>query len=346
MAFDSPLFMEQKTILIVRPNDNIGGSQRMAETYNAALAEIGYNVVMITLTGEHKGTQKNNRDIALNKSRSLFAILQLRKIIDSLQPDIILGFQFQVNIVLSILSLVNPMKKWIYLLRESNLQNYINNGGLHRTAVRFTYLMSDRIIAQCTDMKNHIIRHYGVTDNKIKVIYNYPEYMDKGFVARQNILMVASTLSKQKNIKGALNLWAAQDCHDELHIYGYNKTRLKDLQEYVERCNISNVIFKGLADIIPYEAYKLLLITSFYEGFSNAVLESLSCGTPVLAKKYEGGIAEVINESNGVIYAFEDSVDIASIADHNWDYSSIRKNAKNTFNKSKFKSCCEKVFTV
>lgn len=344
MAHDTSLFMEQKTVLIVRPNDNIGGSQRMAKTYYNGLSEGGCKVIMITLCGKTADVKSNNSMIYLNKSRSLFSLLELRRVINVVQPDVVLGFQFQANMVLALLVLLNRRKNWQYFLRESNLQNYINSRPSHALAVKFTYLLADKIIAQCMDMKNHIIRHYGIAENKIQVIYNFPQNKDIILSSRRNVLIVASTLSEQKNIVGALNLWALQDCQHELHIYGHHGLRRKLLEDYVKRNSISNVRFKGLVSRIPYESYKLLLITSFYEGFSNAVLEALSCGTPVLAKKHEGGITEVVNNTNGVIYTDENSVDIALLFDRDWDYSAIRQNTLTVYNKSKFISNWEQLF--
>jgi glycosyltransferase involved in cell wall biosynthesis len=41
----------------------------------------------------------------------------------------------------------------------------------------------------------------------------------------------------------------------------------------------------------------IFISSSRYEGFPNAVIESLSCGLPVIANNYKGGISEILQYS-------------------------------------------------
>jgi glycosyltransferase involved in cell wall biosynthesis len=65
-----------------------------------------------------------------------------------------------------------------------------------------------------------------------------------------------------------------------------------------------SVSFLGF-QINPYkylEIADIFISSSRHEGFPNAVLESLACGTPVVANNYKGGISEIIREGfNGSI---------------------------------------------
>lgn len=317
----------------------------MAEIYSKALADIGHKVIFVTLCGENGDKVIRRNHLYLRQSRSLSATPRLVRLISRLNPDVVLGFQFQVNIILSLIALISFRRKWKFILRESNLQNYMSEAFSHRLKVRFMYIMADEIIAQCLDMQGHIIRHFNVNKSKISVIYNFPEYWERDAVSRRNILLVASNLSEQKNIIGALDKWELQGFEEEFHIYGYDSVRLEKLKNYIAHRGIPNVVFKGLVERVPYESYKLLFVTSNFEGFSNSVLESLSCGTPVLARNYEGGISEVVDDTNGIIFNMSEHVDIGAIANKRWNYDKIIKNVKDAYNKDQFKLSCEGVFS-
>ena len=69
-----------------------------------------------------------------------------------------------------------------------------------------------------------------------------------------------------------------------------NETKLLNLQEQVK--------FIGFCDN-PWEWYAgadVFLLSSRWEGMPNAVLESLACGTSVIATAESGGIKEIIEQ--------------------------------------------------
>jgi glycosyltransferase involved in cell wall biosynthesis len=63
-----------------------------------------------------------------------------------------------------------------------------------------------------------------------------------------------------------------------------------DLMNHVEFMGIQENPFQFMAES------DCLLLTSYYEGLPNVVLESNGCGLPVIAFNAPGGIAEIIEE--------------------------------------------------
>ncbi|WP_321392903.1 glycosyltransferase [Emcibacter sp.] len=79
----------------------------------------------------------------------------------------------------------------------------------------------------------------------------------------------------------------------------------KNLKQLARELAIyDRVIFLGHVpqrDLARYYAYAdATLLMSSMEGMPNVVLESLACGTPVIATNV-GGIPEVVNETNGIL---------------------------------------------
>lgn len=337
------LFMGNKKIVIIQPNLNVGGSQNMAKLYHEALEDSGHEVYRLILTGNKNSNYPNL--IFLEKNRSLSSIVKLNKILLKIRPDSIIVFQFQANLIISLVKFFQPKVNYRYILRESNMQNYLLKSKWKKLILRWVYYNSNVIIAQCLDMKKHLIYNFKVDESKIKIVHNYTNYKPgKSIEKRRNFLLVASTLSNQKNIYSALDFWHKQNTKEEFHIYGYNNKRFKQLKNYIKLKEINNVILKGKIVPIPYSNYRYLIVNSYFEGFSNAVLESLASGTPVLSRLYEGGIEEVISKTNGGILTNElNSIQLQEIMHKKWDYDALVDNLNANFNYKKFKYQCNLV---
>jgi glycosyltransferase involved in cell wall biosynthesis len=79
----------------------------------------------------------------------------------------------------------------------------------------------------------------------------------------------------------------------------------ENLRKLINSLSLSdNVTLEGYQEN-PYMYFSnadLFVLSSRYEGLPNAMLESLACGTPVVAFNCPGGIDEIIvNESQGVL---------------------------------------------
>jgi glycosyltransferase involved in cell wall biosynthesis len=105
-----------------------------------------------------------------------------------------------------------------------------------------------------------------------------------------------------------------------------NKIHLTILGDGPEKENLRKQIKSlNLSDHVTLEGYQkdpylylskadLYVLSSRYEGLPNAMLESLACGTPVVAFNCPGGIDEIIiNESQGVLVP-ENDIEALSMA--------------------------------
>lgn len=101
---------------------------------------------------------------------------------------------------------------------------------------------------------------------------------------------------------------------------------------------ISNLLEKSRFTVCPSE---------WYENNPLSVIESLCCGTPVLGANI-GGIPELINDENGMIFGFRDEADLKNKIDimwnKSWNYNIIKENALTKFSADSYFDKIEKIY--
>ena len=103
-----------------------------------------------------------------------------------------------------------------------------------------------------------------------------------------------------------------------------------------------NIKIKGFSHNISngLKNADLFLLASRFEGFSNALLEALFFGIPVITSNCPGANSEIIKKGfNGFLAKNEDSEDfskkIIKGVNHNWDRNEIQKDTKYLFSREK-----------
>ena len=123
----------------------------------------------------------------------------------------------------------------------------------------------------------------------------------------------------------------------KLKIIG-NGSELGILQNYIFLNNLEeNVeIIKAIPQVKLQKYYSkalCLIICSKYEGFPNVAIESLFCGTPLLASKCIGGIKELIQDDiNGISFE-EYTIDsylkgLNKLLNYDFNYIKIKETSK------------------
>jgi len=171
------------------------------------------------------------------------------------------------------------------------------------------------VISVSQALKNEMV-NIGIPAEKIEVIYNGVNHdkfgAKKAELKAENqhgeYVLYIGNLKKTKGIFELLNGFAQiKDKYPALNLLYAGPGALKnELLECAKSLNIeSNIKLLGgvnhdeLPSLIHHA--KLLALPSYNEGVPNVVLESMACGTPVLATSV-GGIPEVINtQTCGVI---------------------------------------------
>lgn len=210
------------------------------------------------------------------------------------------------------------------IISERNTSSFVYgtksvNNRINRLLIHKLYPGSQTIIAVSKGVKNDLVQKFNIPDGKISVIYNpydielirqksreklTHKWLDN---KEYKILISVARLEKQKN--HALLIRSFKLVSDELP-----ETRLLLLGEGRERENLIKLIRShGLDSKIqilgqqnnPFSFLRrsdLFVLSSDFEGFPNALVESMICGCPVVSTNCKSGPEEIISDGvNGLL---------------------------------------------
>ena len=188
---------------------------------------------------------------------------------------------------------------------------------LHLERQTFCERNTKWIIANSHRGKEEIVRHYGFPAERIEVIHNGTDCerfrpKNRGETDKIVLLFVGSGFER-KGLGFAIEALAKLPQNVELRIAG--KGNAKPYLRTASDLDVeSRVHFLGVQQRIEdvYAQGDVLVHPAIYEPFSNACLEAMACGLPVVTSRMNGA-SEVIEQSrNGAVV--EEPSDIAALA--------------------------------
>jgi UDP-glucose:(heptosyl)LPS alpha-1,3-glucosyltransferase len=174
------------------------------------------------------------------------------------------------------------------------------------------------VIANCRMVKEEIVREYGYPASRIHVVYNglppmpapEPGAREKlraqwGLAAEDTAILFAGSGWERKGLKAAVEAVRQMRGRPVLIVAG--KGDPKTLGGAMDR-----VRFLGPVKNMPacYAAADVFVLPTFYDPFSNACLEALATGLPVVTTA-ANGVSEVLGACGDVIANPADSAAIA-----------------------------------
>ena len=187
-----------------------------------------------------------------------------------------------------ILKLIYRKADWIIAIDKLCYKKALTNGAYKKTSLIRNAINTKIFKPDKTLIKKALIDNNSI-EKKFKIL----------FVGR-----VAKTKGIDYLLKSLDNL-IIQSLNFHLIIVG-DGSYLDTAKKYIEKKNLNSyVTFKGLVDhtLLPYyyNFADILVLPSEMEGIPMVILESIACGTPVVATKV-GGIPEIIKDGiNGVL---------------------------------------------
>jgi glycosyltransferase involved in cell wall biosynthesis len=299
-------------ILFVISGLAFGGAERQIVLLSRELARVGHKVSIYTLTGDTTRVDElagAEVDLVIEQKRRKLdwgVVRRLRRHIRAWRADIVHGFLFDGNLY----SRLAGCGARVPVLNSERNDNYAVSL-LHRVGYRLTPMLCDGIVANSYAGADFARRLHRVRDDRVHVVWNGIDVQEvDARLARaqqpareifpgsavKRLCMVAS-IKPQKDHPLALRVlrrlvdadptWRLICVGDELSqgIRGYKSEVLAER----DRLELEPFVkFVGYRRDVPeiVASSDLLLVTSAHEGFPNAVLEAMACGTAVVSTDY------------------------------------------------------------
>jgi glycosyltransferase involved in cell wall biosynthesis len=301
-----------------------GGTGRVALRLASSIPKSECNISVVTLKNiQPKIYEKYCKKvdvIQLNANNKITAIIKLSIFLIKHKPQCCLAFNYTIPILLVLLRKLRLLDASI-IMRSMNMMTYklentnINFIKKYKTRlIKLGMLNCDHIITQSKEMKSDALAYLGKKSPPITYIYNPIEpksVLNNEHRKYYNVLCVARH-EMQKDLRSAIKLINILSKKNPLYhlFFAGSGSQTQELRNYARELNLQDhVSFLGQVDDMDevYSYCGVCILTSLYEGFPNALLESISVGIPVVAFDCPSGPKEIIKDGiNGYLVTNRD----------------------------------------
>lgn len=293
-------------LLFVNSSLTDGGSEKAMSLVAQALAARGYDVTMVLLRDKER-TYDLGRDVrviqlgssARGKASKIFSrVLELRRSIKEGAYDYVICYMWDLNITTLVASYGLPSR---VVVSERAFPGATTRTRFWRLIERLTYSRAHRIVYQTPDAQAFCAP--GLRDKSV-VVPNMIEAADqtRALETREKRVVAVGRLDEQKNYPLLLHSFAEfllTNPEWKLEIYGRGALGT-ELEALAERLGIRrSVTFVGyVSDLaVRINTAGMFVMSSDFEGISNAMAEAMALGLPVICTDCPvGGAAMLIRD--------------------------------------------------
>lgn len=340
-----------KSILFVTGSMARGGAERVISILSDHYASNGWNTKILMLLHD-RIEYEVHKDIEIvdfsrskkSKFNTLRLIKETRNYIKKLNPDVVVAFMGQISLV-TWAACIGLKTKLIVSERIDPSQ--VNRNFIIRKFINRAYSKSDLTVLQTKRAWNYfpkkVQKNSVIIGNPISVKAYAKDTYEKRFVT-------AGRLTNQKNHKMLIN--AFKSIHDKypeysLTIYGDGPLR-DELTKQIAELGLNRAV--NLPGNVPdiheqiSDSYAFVLSSDF-EGLSNALLEAMMMGLPCISTNCAGSDEVIENNKNGLIVPCADTEALTnamlSLVENSDFRNSIASEAKKSAEKFKTENIIE-----
>jgi len=242
---------------------------------------------------------------SMEKAQAVFGIMQYSPIYSCLAKDI---FRMKAEVIISYRGALSAFFKYIPSF-----------GRWARYLVHYTLKSSSGIITPSEGVKEDLIEDFGAPREKVRVIYNGIDINAVRKMSKDSIdlrkecpwIITSCRLSPQKDLLTLLRAFkiVREKVRSKLLILGQGP--LKDsILSWNKDLGIDNdVLLMGFKEN-PFKYISradVFVLSSFFEGFGNVIVEAMALGIPVVATDCPSGPGEIIEHGvSGVLVPMRD----------------------------------------
>ncbi|EOV7493697.1 TPA: glycosyltransferase [Proteus mirabilis] len=311
-----------------------GGAERVCINYANLLVNNNYSVTIIVYNKNKKFylDELDSRVTIIsldckNGIETLFKFIKTKNKNNYFyELDLLIAFNHQIALILQILKFFRKINQKIIARNVNNLSFDLKSNNSSYIKKFITNLLMKVIynkvgcyIAQCESMKKDMINNFNIPQENITVIKNPTSIIfRKNNNMKKNDLLFVGRLKKQKGIDNLiLILDKLNNEKISIKIKIIGKGELKE--ELLQALDNMKYIEYSYHDEIPprelvrhYNESKITILTSYYEGYPNVLVESLASGTPIISFDCKSGPSEIIkNNKNGFLIPCYDCIEFS-----------------------------------
>lgn len=326
----------RRRVLFVIPSLRSGGAERVFLNLLNHLDRTRFEPMLAVGRAEGHYFEQLAPDVAVHElgaERSRTALPALGRVVRQTKPGTILS-TVGLNWVTAVARPLFPRNTRVVLREGNSPSAYLQEleltsprtAKVYRRLYPYVYRRADLVVCQSEFMKHDLQTALSVRDTDIRVVPNPvdvehvlgraaepcdldgragPHIVAVGRLARQKgVDVLLAALADVRRMVPTAQLWILGDGEDRA-----------PLEKLTGELGLADAVhFLGIvSNPFPYVAKSQLFVSAArYEGVSNAILEALACGTPVVATACPSGITEIIDtDHNGWLVPPEDPVALA-----------------------------------
>jgi len=315
------IFVMKKRLVAVIGSMRRGGAERVMSVVTNRLAEKGWEVWIAALLTDENEYELNENVHFVDFSgkcesrikRLPYWIKSIRHLVKTVKPDTVLSFIARINVI-TLLSLFGLKQRIV--VSERNDPRFDRRGRLGDIMTKLLYRLADTVVFQTKRSAEYFEKcHLKNTC----IIYNPIDVDCRAENTVRHKIVNVGRLNGQKNQKMLIE--AISDLKDKypdisLHIYGEGDLRDELIAYINEKSASENVILEGMVTDVHNRISdaELFVLSSNYEGLSNALFEAMLMGLPCISTNC--GSEEFITDGvNGRITERGDAHRLADVID-------------------------------
>ncbi len=284
-----------------------GGSERVLSLLVSKMSSHGHKVVIYQLIDDEVSydlpddvIRKFIRKSPIKFLNLYYWIMSIRKALH--QTDVVISFAYKINVLVFIAKIGIKLDRVIFC--ERNHPRYDGRSKMEIALCNYIYKRVDHFVVQTKSIQQvfdgDVIKNSLVVPNPIK------NTLDFDYQSNSNRIIAIGRLTEQKNFSlliEAFDVVLQKLPELELLIFGEGPLRNRLQNEINVKRLEKNIKLVGITDQMFHEfsAASMFVQSSFYEGQSNALIEVMVHGIPVISMYYDG-VEEVIQHGqNGLI---------------------------------------------